>query len=506
MVLGWIKKIGEDTPEKLARRLTPIVEAVAGHEPAMQALSDDDLRGQTVAFRRRLETGEALDDLLPEAFAAVREATIRTIGDRQFDVQIMGGVVLHRGHVAEMKTGEGKTYAAPLAAYLNALVGRGVHLITVNDYLARRDRDWMGPVLETLGMEVGVIYHDLAPTERRAAYAADITYGTNNEFGFDYLRDNMVQDLKDRVQRPLWYAIVDEVDNILIDEARTPLIISGAAEESADLYRTFAQLVTRYRVDTDFTIDLKQRAVSLTDEGINKVEQRLKIDNIYAEGNYQLLHYLQQALRAHALYSRGKDYVLFKDGNVIDNRDSRAQIIIVDEFTGRMMHGRRYGEGLHQAIEAKEGVQIQSETRTLATITYQNFFRLYEKLAGMTGTAKTEEEELRKIYGLDVDVVPTHRPMVRDDRSDFIYKNEAAKYRAVVEDIARAIEPGRPVLVGTTSIETSEHLSGLLRRAKIDHQVLNAKYHAQEADIVALAGEPRAVTIATNMAGRGTDI
>ncbi len=506
MVLGWIKKIGEDTPEKLARRLTSIVEAVAGHEAAMQALSDDDLCGQTVAFRQRLEAGEALEDLLPEAFAAVRESTVRTIGDRQFDVQIMGGVVLHRGHVAEMKTGEGKTYAAPLAAYLNALAGRGVHIITVNDYLARRDRDWMGPVFETLGMEVGVIYHDLAPPERRAAYAADITYGTNNEFGFDYLRDNMVQDLKDRVQRPLWYAIVDEVDNILIDEARTPLIISGAAEESADLYRTFAQLVTRYKVETDFTIDLKQRTVSLTDEGINKVETRLKIDNIYAEGNYQLLHYLQQALRAHALYSRGKDYVLFKDGDVIDNRDSRAQIIIVDEFTGRMMHGRRYGEGLHQAIEAKEGVQIQSETRTLATITYQNFFRLYDKLSGMTGTAKTEEEELRKIYGLDVDVVPTHRPMVRDDRSDFIYKNEAAKYRAVVRDIARAIEPGRPVLVGTTSIETSEHLSGLLRSAKIDHQVLNAKYHAQEADIVALAGEPSAVTIATNMAGRGTDI
>ena len=506
MVLGWIKRIGEETPEKLARRLAPIAEEVAGFEPAMQALSDQELRGKTDEFRERHIGGESLDDLLPEAFAAVRESTVRTIGDRQFDVQILGGVVLHRGHVAEMKTGEGKTYAGPLAAYLNALTGKGVHVITVNDYLARRDRDWMGPVFETLGMTVGVIFHDLPPVERRAAYAADITFGTNNEFGFDYLRDNMVQDLKDRVQRPLHYAIVDEVDNILIDEARTPLIISGAAEESAELYRTFAQLITRYQAETDYTIDLKLRAVSLTDSGINKVEQKLKLDNIYAEGNYQLLHYLQQALRAHALYHRGKDYVLFKDGQVIDSRDSRAQVIIVDEFTGRMMQGRRYGEGLHQAIEAKEGVQIQSETQTLATITYQNFFRLYEKLAGMTGTAKTEEEELRKIYGLEVDVIPTHKPMIRNDRPDFIYKNEPAKYRAVVADIARANELGRPVLVGTTSIETSEHLSGLLRRAHIDHKVLNAKYHAQEAEIVTLAGDPGAVTIATNMAGRGTDI
>ena len=506
MVLSWLKKLGEETPDKLARRLTPIVEQVAALEPALQALSDDELRGKTDEFRRRHADGESLDDLLPQAFAAVREATVRTIGDRQFDVQIMGGVVLHRGHVAEMKTGEGKTYAGPLAAYLNALPGRGVHIITVNDYLARRDRDWMGAVFETLGMTVGVIYHDLPQAERRAAYAADITFGTNNEFGFDYLRDNMVHDLSDRVQRPLNYAIVDEVDNILIDEARTPLIISGAAEESADLYRTFARLVTHFREDTDFTVDLKQRSVSLTDTGINKVEKSLKIDNIYAEGDYQLLHYLQQALRAHALYHRAKDYVLFKDGQIIDHRDSRAQVIIVDEFTGRMMEGRRYGEGLHQAIEAKEEVQIQSETRTLATITYQNFFRLYDKLAGMTGTAKTEEEELRKIYGLDVDVLPTHSPMVRDDRPDFIYKNEEAKYRAVVAEIGRANELGRPVLVGTTSIETSEHLSGLLRRARIDHQVLNAKYHAQEADIVALAGEPGAVTIATNMAGRGTDI
>ncbi len=506
MVLGWLKKIGEESPEKLARRLTPIVERVAALEAAMQALSPDELRGRTDDFRHRHAEGEALDDLLPEAFAAVREATVRAIGDRQFDVQIMGGVVLHRGHVAEMKTGEGKTYAAPLAAYLNALGGHGVHIITVNDYLARRDRDWMGPIFEALGMSVGVIYHDLPPAERRAAYGSDITYGTNNEFGFDYLRDNMVHDLNDRVQRRLHFAIVDEVDNILIDEARTPLIISGVAEESADLYRTFAQLVTRFKLDTDFTVDLKQRTASLTDAGINKVEKRLKIDNIYGEDNYQLLHYLQQALRAHALYTRAKDYVLYKDGKIIDHRDSRAQVIIVDEFTGRMMHGRRYGEGLHQAIEAKEEVQIQSETRTLATITYQNFFRIYEKLAGMTGTAKTEEEELRKIYGLDVDLVPTHKDMIREDRPDFIYKNEAAKYRAVVAEIGHANELGRPVLVGTTSIESSEHLSGLLRRTGVDHQVLNAKYHAQEAEIVALAGESGAVTIATNMAGRGTDI
>jgi preprotein translocase subunit SecA len=506
LVLSWIKKLGEESPEKLARRLTPIVERVGALEADLESLTNSELRRKTQEFRDRYEVGESLDDLLPEAFAAVREATVRTIGDRQFDVQIMGGYVLHSGHIAEMKTGEGKTYVAPLAAYLNALSGRGVHIITVNDYLARRDREWMGPIFETLGMTVGVIYHDLHSAERRAAYASDITYGTNNEFGFDYLRDNMVHDLADRVQRPLHFAIIDEVDNILIDEARTPLIISGEAEASADLYRTFAQLVTRFKPEIDFTVDLKQRSVSLTDTGINKVESRLKIENIYAEGHYQLLHYLQQALRAHALYSRAKDYVLFHDGRIIDHRDSRAQVVIVDEFTGRMMQGRRYGEGLHQAIEAKEGVHIERETRTLATITYQNFFRLYAKLSGMTGTAKTEEEELRKIYGLDVDVVPTHRAMIRRDNSDFIYQNKEAKYRAVVAEIGRANKLGRPVLVGTTSIESSEHLSSLLHRSRTDHKVLNAKYHEQEAEIVALAGQAGSVTIATNMAGRGTDI
>ncbi len=472
----------------------------------MQALSDSELSSLTAEFKARHSDGESLGDLLPEAFAAAREATVRSIGDRQFDVQIMGAVVLHRGSVAEMKTGEGKTYVAPLAAYLNALDGEGVHLVTVNDYLARRDRDWMGPIFEKLGLTAGVIYHDMPPEERRAAYQCDVTYGTNNEFGFDYLRDNMVHDLDQRVQRGLHYAIVDEIDNILIDEARTPLIISGQAEESAQLYYSFARLVTRLSEGADYTLDLKQRSVSVTEAGIAKVEKELKVNNLYAEDNYELVHYLQQALRAKALYHRGKDYVLFKDEKVIDSRDSRADVVIVDEFTGRLMTGRRYGEGLHQAIEAKEGVNVRHESRTLATITFQNLFRIYNKLAGMTGTAKTEEEELRKIYGIDVEEIPTHMPMIREDHPDLVFKTENAKYEAVVKEISEANAIGRPVLVGTTSIESSERLSAMLRKSGLDHQVLNAKYHEREAGIIALAGEPGGVTIATNMAGRGTDI
>ena len=504
-MINWIKKLGGG-PERLAKSLRPIVDEVNEFEPEMQALSDAELIATTDELKARRSEGESLDDLLPEAFAAGREATVRSIGDRQFDVQIVGGVVLHRGSVAEMKTGEGKTYAAPLAAYLNALDGKGVHIVTVNDYLARRDRDWMGPVFKKLGLTAGVISHEMPIEERRAAYQCDVTYGSNNEFGFDYLRDNMVHDLSQRVQRGLNYAIVDEVDNILIDEARTPLIISGQAEESAQLYYNFARLVTRLREVHDYTIDLKQRSVSVTEAGIARVENDLKVDNLYAEDNYQLVHYLQQALRAKELYHRGKEYVLFKDGKVIESRDSRAEVIIVDEFTGRMMTGRRFGEGLHQAIEAKEGVNVRHESRTLATITFQNLFRLYDKLAGMTGTAKTEEEELLKIYGVNVEEIPTHMPMIRKDHSDLVFKTEKAKYEAVVKEISEANAIGRPVLVGTTSIDSSERLSAMLGKAGVVHQVLNAKYHESEAGIIALAGEPGAVTIATNMAGRGTDI
>ncbi len=495
-----------DGPSKTMRRHTRLVERVNALAVQYRALDAAGLAAVTGRLRDQLQRGRSLDGLRAEAFAAVRESTERTIGDRQFDVQIVGAAVLHEGAVAEMKTGEGKTYVAPLAAYLNALPGRGVHVVTVNDYLARRDRDWMGPVLERLGMTVGVIAADLDLASRRAAYASDVTYGTNNEIGFDYLRDNMVQRLGDRVQRGLDFAIVDEVDNILIDEARTPLIISGQVAESTALYQSFAAIVDPFREGRDFEIDLKQRAVFPTDEAIDKVERRLGIENIYAEGNYQHLHYLQQALRAKALYRRGRDYVLFRDGAVVDARDVRAEIVIVDEFTGRLMHGRRFGEGLHQAIEAKEHVQIQAETRTMATITFQNLFRAYAKLAGMTGTAKTEEEELHKIYGLQVREIPTNAPMVRRDKTDLVFKTKVAKNRAVVAEIASLNQQKRPVLVGTTSIESSEHLGRLLRSERIPHQLLNARFHAQEAEIVAEAGQPGAVTIATNMAGRGTDI
>jgi len=484
-----------DTGDKEIRRLSERVAAINELEPQMERMSDDELRGLTERFRKRLAAGETLEDLLPEAFAAVREAAKRTIGQRHYDVQLMGGIVLHEGRIAEMKTGEGKTLAATAPVYLNALLGRGVHVVTVNDYLARRDAEWMGAIYRFLGMSVGVIVHGLSFEERRRAYACDITYGTNNEFGFDYLRDNMVIHKSQLVQRELYYAIVDEVDSILIDEARTPLIISGQADQPTDLYYRFAKLVTRLKPDEDFVIDEKARTVSITEEGVAKVEKMLGVDNLYDEQHFELTHYLNQALKAQYLFKRDRDYVV-KDG----------QVIIVDEFTGRLMFGRRYSDGLHQAIEAKEGVKIERESQTLASITFQNYFRMYEKLAGMTGTAKTEENEFVKIYGMDVVVIPTNLPMIRQDLGDLVYKTEAAKFKAVVEDIERQHRTGRPVLVGTISIEKSERLSEMLKKRGLPHQVLNAKFHEKEAEIVAQAGRLGAITIATNMAGRGTDI
>ncbi|MFS8571580.1 MAG: preprotein translocase subunit SecA [Clostridia bacterium] len=484
-----------DTTDKEIRRLSEKVAQINQLEPRMERLTDEELRGLTDQFKKRLVGGETLDDLLPEAFAAVREAAKRTIGQRHYDVQLMGGIVLHEGRIAEMKTGEGKTLAATAPVYLNALLGRGVHVVTVNDYLARRDAEWMGAIYRFLGMSVGVIVHGLSFEERRRAYACDITYGTNNEFGFDYLRDNMVMHPSHLVQRELYYAIVDEVDSILIDEARTPLIISGQVEQPTDLYYRFAKLVTRLKRDEDYIVDEKARTVSVTEEGIAKVEEMLGIDNLYDERHFELTHYLNQALKALTLFKRDRDYVV-KDG----------QVIIVDEFTGRLMFGRRYSDGLHQAIEAKEGVKIERESQTLASITFQNYFRMYEKLAGMTGTAKTEENEFIKIYGMDVVVIPTNLPMIRQDLGDLVYKTEAAKFKAVVDDIEQQHRTGRPVLVGTLSIEKSERLSEMLKKRGLPHQVLNAKYHEKEAEIVAQAGRLGAITIATNMAGRGTDI
>ena len=505
--LNILKKFVADDSERTARALRSRVDEINAIEEATKRLSDHELRGLTTKLRDRLGSGATIDALVPEAFAAVREAIRRHTGERQFDVQLMGGMVLHEGDIAEMRTGEGKTSVATLAAYLNALESRGVHIVTVNDYLASRDAGWYGRALvERLGLTMGVIQHDMAADDRRAAYAADLTYGTNNEFGFDYLRDNMVHDVAHRVQRGLNFAIVDEVDNILIDEARTPLIISGAAEESTEHYYRFGELVKRLEPSTDFTIDLKVRSVSLTEAGIAKVERVLNVDNLYDEQSYELVHYLEQALRAHVMYARGKEYVLFADGKVIEGRDRRAEVVIVDEFTGRLMHARRYSDGLHQALEAKEHVIVQRESQTMATVTFQNYFRMYDKLAGMTGTAKTEEQEFRTIYDLNVRVVPTHRAMIRDDASDLVYSTSAARDRAVVAGIVDSYRKRRPVLVGTTSIEKSEQLSGLLRREGVLHNVLNAKYHEQEAEIVAEAGRTEAVTIATNMAGRGTDI
>jgi len=488
---NWLNRFSE----REVRRYQVWARQVNEQEPGMKALSDEALLAKTVEFRQRYQDGETLDQLLPEAFAAVREAAVRAIGQRHFDVQLVGGMALHDGRVAEMKTGEGKTLVATLPAYLNSLTGEGVHVVTVNDYLARRDAEWMGAVYKRLGLTVGIIQHDLESDQRREAYAADVTYGTNNEFGFDYLRDNMVVDAAERVQRQLHYAIVDECDSILIDEARTPLIISGQADRPTELYYQFARMVKNLKIDTDYTVDEKLKTVAPTEQGIARVERMLGVPNLYDHQHMDLSRYLNQALRAKALMLRDRDYVV-KDG----------EVIIVDEFTGRLMIGRRYSDGLHQAIEAKEGVKIMDETQTLATITFQNYFRMYRKLAGMTGTAITEEEEFRKIYGLDVIVVPTNKPMIRVDYPDEVYKTEAAKFRAVVREIQEKYERGQPVLVGTVSIDKSERLSELLTQAGIPHNVLNAKQHEREAHVVAQAGQRGQVTIATNMAGRGTDI
>jgi preprotein translocase subunit SecA len=464
-------------------------------EASVSALTDEQLAAKTPDFREKLAQGAALDDILPEAFAVVREAARRTVSMRPFDVQILGGLVLHEGKIAEMKTGEGKTLAATMPLYLNALEGKGAHLVTVNDYLARRDAEWMGPIYRMLGMNVGVVVHGLDDNERRNAYHADITYGTNNEFGFDYLRDNMKFSLEDYVQRDFHYAIVDEVDSILIDEARTPLIISGASEASTDKYYRINQIIPRLRKDKDYTVEEKSRTVVLTEEGVARAESYLKVQNLFDPRNIELLHHINQALKAHALFRRDVDYVV-KDG----------EVIIVDEFTGRVMPGRRYSDGLHQALEAKEKVKIERENQTLASVTFQNYFRMYNKLAGMTGTADTEAAEFDKIYKLEVLVVPTNMSMIRTDHTDVIYKTEPEKFNAVIEEIKEMHKAGRPVLVGTISIEKSELLSKYLDRTGIKHHVLNAKHHEREAEIIAEAGRRGQVTISTNMAGRGTDI
>jgi preprotein translocase subunit SecA len=521
----WLSNL-LDSNEKELKRLQPLVDHINSLEPEFEKFTDDELRAKTDEFKARLADGESLDEILPEAYAAVREAAKRTIRQRHFDVQLMGGIVLHQGKIAEMKTGEGKTLVATLPLYLNALTGQGSHLVTVNDYLAKRDCHWMGSIYHTLGVSVSCInaqqtvgqaapsyiydpsyesedekWNFLRPVTRRQAYEADITYGTNNEFGFDYLRDNMVLDLSQCVQRALNYAIVDEVDNILIDEARTPLIISGAAEEATKRYYTFAQLVSHLDKDTDYTIDERTRTTNLTEIGMTKMEKMLKREgllkapDLYDPSNYFLTQYLESALKARVLFKKDKDYVV-KDG----------QVIIVDEFTGRLMFGRRYSEGLHQAIEAKERVKIQRESVTLATITFQNYFRMYNKLAGMTGTAATEAEEFHKIYNLEVVIIPTNKPLIRTEYPDQIYKDEKIKFAAVTREIKQLHDQKRPVLIGTTSIEKSEYLSDLLRRNGVPHQVLNAKHHEKEAAIIAQAGRLEAVTVATNMAGRGVDI
>jgi preprotein translocase subunit SecA len=555
----FLSRLG-DSNEREVRALQPIVDRINALEPEIQALSDSELAAKTDELRARLrdqvgdilipielretdpdedasesalagadaarladelkqqrerelkQINEALDEILPEAFASVREAMVRALGKRHYDVQMMGGIVLHRGAIAEQRTGEGKTFVGPLAAFLNALVGRGVHVVTVNDYLAKRDAQWIGAVFHRLGMSVGSIQHEgafvfdpdfvatderlreLRPVTRREAYAADVTYGTNNEFGFDFLRDNLVIDLGGRSQRGHFFAIVDEVDNILIDEARTPLIISGNAEESADKYIQFARLVPRLKAEEDYIVDEKFKQVAITEAGTDKMESWLGVENMFAD-DFSLARHLEQALKAEVLYKRDKDYVV-KDG----------EVIIVDEFTGRLMPGRRWSEGLHQAVEAKEGVAVRSEQRTLATITFQNYFRMYDKLAGMTGTAETEAEEFSKIYGLEVVVIPTHKDMIRADYADLVYATQKGKWNAVIDEIAEEHEKGRPVLVGTISVEISEMLGEMLKRRGIKHNVLNAKFHEKEAEIVAQAGRSGAVTIATNMAGRGTDI
>jgi len=481
--------------ERDMKKLRPLIERINSFEPAMKALSDTQLQAKTPEFKERLAKGETLDDILPEAFAALREASVRVLGMRHYDVQMIGGIMLHRGTIAEMKTGEGKTLVATLACYLNALSGRGVHVVTVNDYLARRDSEWMGRLYGWMGMTTGVIVHDLTDAQRKVAYGSDITYGTNNEFGFDYLRDNMKFDLEDYVQRELNYAIIDECDSILIDEARTPLIISGPKDDSTDKYMEVDKIIPHLKMDVHYTMEEKSKTASLTEEGNAKVEELLGIGNLYDPQYIDLLHHIYQALKAHHLYKRDVDYMIKDD-----------EVIIVDDFTGRLMPGRRWSDGLHQAIEAKEKVKVRSENQTLATITFQNYFRMYNKMSGMTGTAETEAVEFKKIYNLDVQVIPPNRAVQRQDHEDVVYKTEAAKYRAMAKDIKERASTGQPILVGTVSIEKSEKLSRALKNEGITHNVLNAKHHEREAEIVAQAGRKNAVTIATNMAGRGTDI
>ncbi len=505
--MGLLGKVFGTSNERQLKKIMPIVQRINALEPQIKALSDDELRAKTAEFKRQIENGATLDKLLPEAFAVVREASWRVLHMRHFDVQLIGGIVLHQGKIAEMKTGEGKTLVATLPMYLNALEGKGSHLVTVNDYLAQRDAEWMGKIYNFLGLSVGVIVHDMSDSDRKAAYECDITYGTNNEFGFDYLRDNMKFTLEEMVHRYFDfgvkesqhkifnYAIVDEVDSILIDEARTPLIISGPSEESTDVYYKADAFIPRLRRDQDYLVDEKARNVTLTEAGVTKIERMAGVKNLYDAENTELVHYVYQALKAHVLFKRDINY-LVEDGKVV----------IIDDFTGRKMPGRRWSDGLHQAIEAKEGLKIEGENQTLATVTFQNYFRMYRKLAGMTGTAETEAEEFGKIYDLDVMVIPTNKPLIREDLDDLVYKTEKAKFMAVMAEIEEAHKKGQPVLVGTTSVEKSELLSKLLKKRKIEHHVLNAKNHAREAEIVTQAGSKGAVTISTNMAGRGTDI
>ncbi len=495
MILNFITKIIGSKNDRTLKKFNPIVEKINDLEPAMKKLQDHEMAEKTNSFKQRIEKGESLDSLLPEAFALVREASWRTLKMRHFDVQLIGGIVLHKGNIAEMKTGEGKTLVATLPAYLNALSGKGVHIVTVNDYLAKRDAEWMSNVYNFLGLEVGIIVHDLDDENRKKAYKADITYGTNNEFGFDYLRDNMKFESETLTQQELNFAIVDEVDSILIDEARTPLIISGPAEKSTGLYYQLDSIIPGFKKEIDYTIDEEAKAVMLTENGVAKGEKLLNLENLYDPKNIEILHHLNQALKAHTLFKRDVDYIV-----------KNNEVVIVDEFTGRLMAGRRYSEGLHQALEAKENVKVANENQTLATITFQNFFRMYDKLSGMTGTAETEAAEFKQIYNLDVLVIPTHQPMIRKDMPDLIYKTQKEKYNAAINEIIDLHKKGQPVLVGTIAIDVSEDLSDKLKKRGIKHNVLNAKHHQAEAEIVANAGQKGAVTISTNMAGRGTDI
>ena len=495
MIGNLIKKIVGTKNERELKRLQPIVEATGSFEDEMKALTDDGLRAKTASFKERIAQGEELDALLPEAFAVTREAARRTIGMRHFDTQLIGGAVLHEGTIAEMATGEGKTLVATLPVCLNALSGLGVHVVTVNDYLAKRDAEWMGPVYNFLGLSVGTIVNDMDNADRKKAYGCDITYGTNNEFGFDYLRDNMHYTLEECVQRGYNYAIVDEVDSILVDEARTPLIISGPAEESTDKYYKINKIIYQLQKERDFMIDEKARSAYLTEEGVARIERLINIDNLYDPKHVDFLHHINQALKAHQFFAKDVDYIV-KDG----------QVIIVDEFTGRLMAGRRFSEGLHQALEAKENVKIERENQTLATVTFQNYFRMYKKLAGMTGTADTEAVEFKKIYNLDVLVIPTNRPLIRTNYADVVYRTEKEKFKASVNEIVELYNAGKPVLVGTLSIDKSERVSEMLKRRGVPHHILNAKNHEREAEVVAQAGRSKAVTISTNMAGRGTDI